>query len=137
MEARDRRVSGPHRADPAGSLRVLAYAGGGKTTALRLPAEANSSPALYLAYDKAAQLEAQRRFPAHVACRTVHGLAFRATGIAEQRHRLERKLAAREVAELLAVTALDGLRQPSGPTAPSLRSEASPTARRLPGRAPI
>src|SRR3954468_5839342 len=94
------------RADPAGSPRVLAFAGSGKTTALRLLAEADPCPALYLAYNKAAQLEAQRRFPAHVACRTVHSLAFRATGMAAQRHRL----AAREVAEALAIPALDGLR---------------------------
>src|SRR6185503_8486592 len=42
------------RGDPAGSLRVLAFAGAGKTTALRLLAEADPSPALYLAYNKAA-----------------------------------------------------------------------------------
>src|SRR4051794_17068104 len=98
------------RADPAGSLRVLAFAGSGKTTALRLLAEAGPSPALYLAYNKSAQLEAQRRFPAHVACRTVHSLAYRATGMAAQRHRLERRLAAREAAEMLVIPALDGLR---------------------------
>src|SRR5690242_8454348 len=98
------------RADPAGSLRVLAFAGSGKTTALRLLAEADPSPALYLAYNKSAQLEAQRRFPAHVACRTVHSLAYRATRMFEQRHRLERRPAAREVAETLAIPALDGLR---------------------------
>src|SRR3954464_13118333 len=96
------------RSDPAGSLRVLAFAGSGKTTALRLLARADPSPALYLAYNKAAQLElqAQARFPAHVACRTVHSLAYRATRMFEQRHRL----AAREVAETLAIPALDGLR---------------------------
>src|SRR4051794_20882843 len=98
------------RADPAGSLRVLAFAGAGKTTALRLLAEADPSPALYLAYNKAAQLQARARFPAHVACRTVHSLAFRATRMFEQKHRLERRLAAREVAETLAIPALDGLR---------------------------
>src|SRR5690349_7810375 len=98
------------RADPTGSLRVLAFAGAGKTTALRLLAEADPSPALYLAYNKAAQLEAQRRFPAHVACRTVHSLAYRATRMAGRRHRLGRRLAAREVAEALAIPALDGLR---------------------------
>jgi superfamily I DNA/RNA helicase len=32
------------RADPAGSLRVVAFAGCGKTTALRLRAEADSNP---------------------------------------------------------------------------------------------
>src|SRR3954454_1780861 len=98
------------RADPAGSLRVLAFAGSGKTTALRLLAGADPSPALYLAYNKAAQLQARARFPAHVACRTVHSLAYRATRMFEQQHRLERRLAAREVAGLLAIPALDGLR---------------------------
>ena len=32
------------RADPSGSLRVVAFAGSGKTTALRLRAEADSNP---------------------------------------------------------------------------------------------
>src|SRR5436305_13019369 len=90
--------------------RSQAFAGAGKTTALRLLAEADPSPALYLAYNKSAQLQARARFPAHVACRTVHSLAYGATRMFDQRHRLERRLAAREVAELLAIPALDGLR---------------------------
>jgi hypothetical protein len=89
---------------------VLAFAGTGKTTALRLLAGADATPALYLAYNKATQLEAQRRFPAHVACRTVHSLAYRATGMFEQQHRLERRLAGGDVAEMFAIPALDGLR---------------------------
>jgi AAA domain/UvrD-like helicase C-terminal domain len=98
------------RADPQGSLRVLAFAGTGKTTALQLLAEADPTPGLYLAYNKSTQLAARARFPAHVACRTIHSLAFRAMGMAGQQHRLERKLAGRDVAELLAIPALDGLR---------------------------
>src|SRR5215218_10795676 len=74
------------RADPRGSLRVVAFAGTGKTTALRLLAEADPTPALYLAYNKGAQLAAQGRFPAHVACRTMHSLAYRARRIFERRH---------------------------------------------------
>jgi hypothetical protein len=66
------------RADPGSSLRVVAFAGSGKTTALHLLAEADTSPALYLAYNKSTQLAAQGRFPAHVACRTMHSLAYRA-----------------------------------------------------------
>ncbi len=69
------------RADPGGSLRVVAFAGSGKTTALRLLTEADATPALYIAYNKSTQLAAQGRFPAHVACRTVLSLAYRATGI--------------------------------------------------------
>jgi hypothetical protein len=97
-------------ADPAGSLRVLAFAGSGKTTTLRLLAAADATPALYIAYNKSTQREAQGRFPAHVACRTMHSLAFRAMRMFEQQHRLERKLAGRDVAEMLAIPALDGLR---------------------------
>ena len=96
--------------DPAGSLRVVAFAGTGKTTALKLLAEADPTPGLYIAYNKGAQLEARARFPAHVACRTVHSLAFRAMRMFEQQHRLERKLAGRDVAELLAIPAQNSLR---------------------------
>jgi hypothetical protein len=42
-------------ADLGGSLRVLAFAGSGKTTALRLLAEADTTPALYIAYNKSTQ----------------------------------------------------------------------------------
>lgn len=75
------------RADPGGSLRVVAFAGSGKTTALRLLAQADSTPALYLAYNKSTQLAAQQHFPAHVACRTMHSLASRARRMAEQQPR--------------------------------------------------
>jgi hypothetical protein len=97
-------------ADPGGSLRVLAFAGSGKTTALRLLAEADTTPALYIAYNKSTQREAQGRFPTHVACRTMHSLAFRARRMFDQQHRLERKLTGRELAERLAIPVLDGLR---------------------------
>src|SRR5215218_1305214 len=72
-------------------------------------------PALYLAYNKSTQLAAQQHFPAHVACRTMHSLAFRAMRMFEQQHRLERKLTGGEMAELLAIPALE----PRQPTRPS------------------
>ena len=40
----------------------------------------------------------------------MHSLAYRAMRMFEQQHRLERKLTGGEVAELLAIPALDGLR---------------------------
>jgi hypothetical protein len=89
---------------------VVAFAGSGKTTALHLLALADSTPALYLAYNKSTQLAAQQYFPAQVACRTMHSLAFRVMRMFEQQHRLERKLTGCEVAEVLAIPALDGLR---------------------------
>jgi hypothetical protein len=39
-------------------LLVVAFAGSGKTTALRLLAQTDSTPALYLAYNKSTQLAA-------------------------------------------------------------------------------
>ena len=72
--------------------------------------EADRIPGLYLACNKGDQLAARARFPAHVACRTVHSLAFRARRMADQRHRLERSASGRDVAGLLAIPALDGLR---------------------------
>jgi hypothetical protein len=71
---------------------------------------ARCTPALYLAYNKSTQLAAQAYFPAHVACRTMHSLAYRAMRMFEQQHRLERKLTGRELAQMLAIPALDGLR---------------------------
>jgi superfamily I DNA/RNA helicase len=124
------------RADPGGSLRVVAFAGSGKTTALRLLAEADTTPALYLAYNKSTQLAAQAHFPAHVACRTMHSLAYRAMRMFEQQPRLERKLTGGEVAEVLAIPALDGLR-PSfwgQCVIGTVRSFAHSTARTIDGR---
>ena len=123
-------------ADPGSSLRVIAFAGSGKTTALRLLAEADTTPALYIAYNKSTQLAAQGRFPAHVACRTMHSLAYRGLRMFEQQQRLEHKLTGRELAELLAIPALDGLR-PSfwGQCAIStVRSFAHSTARTIDSR---
>ena len=88
---------------------MVAFAGSGKTTALRLLALADITPALYLAYNKSTQLAAQAHFPAHVACRTMHSRPP-GDGMFEQQHRLERKLTGGEVAERLAIPALDGLR---------------------------
>lgn len=58
-----------------------AKAGAGKTTtavgvALRRPEE----QILYVCLNKSVQVEAQRRFPANVECRTTHSLAFSAVG---------------------------------------------------------
>ena len=58
-------------------------------------AHTSEPPALYLAYNKSTQLAAQQHFPAHVACRTMHSLAYRAMRMFEQQPRLERKLTRR------------------------------------------
>jgi superfamily I DNA/RNA helicase len=59
------------------NLVVNAYAGSGKTTILKMLAQASPDKRfLYLAYNKAAQLDAQASFPVNTRCYTSHGLAF-------------------------------------------------------------
>lgn len=59
-------------------LRINAYAGTGKTSTLIQIANSTSRTGTYLAFNKSIADEARRRFPRHVACSTVHGMAFRA-----------------------------------------------------------
>lgn len=66
------------------SFKIIAYAGAGKTTTLKLISDAKRDAAagrscrgLYLAFNKAIATEAQGTFPSHVDCRTFHSLAFR------------------------------------------------------------
>jgi hypothetical protein len=59
------------------NLVINAYAGSGKTTILKMLAEA--SPRLrflYVAYNKTAQLDARAKFPVNTRAYTSHGLAF-------------------------------------------------------------
>jgi superfamily I DNA/RNA helicase len=63
-----------------GNLVVEAAAGAGKTSTLRLAAAELRGRILYVAYNKAAATEAQRSFPSHVKCSTVHALAYGAVG---------------------------------------------------------
>jgi len=61
-------------------LVVEAAAGAGKTSTLRMAASGMRGRVLYLAYNKAAAVEAKASFPSHVRCSTVHALAFGAVG---------------------------------------------------------
>lgn len=62
-------------------LLVQAFAGTGKTSTLIEYARANPHlRILYLAFSKAIQLEAAKRFPTNVTCKTTHGLAWRRSG---------------------------------------------------------
>ena len=68
-------------------LKVNAYAGTGKSSTLKLLAEANPESSLYIAFNKSIAQEADSKFPNHVECRTTHSLAFAAFG-----HQLMHKL---------------------------------------------
>jgi hypothetical protein len=60
-----------------GSVAVTAGAGTGKTSTLVLVADALApKKGLYLAYNKAIQTDAEKKFPANVLCKTSHGLAY-------------------------------------------------------------
>lgn len=59
------------------SFKIVAYAGAGKTSTLRLISENKTGRGLYLAFNKAIATEAQGKFPPHVRCQTFHSLAFR------------------------------------------------------------
>lgn len=59
------------------NLVINAYAGSGKTTILKMLAEASPDQRfLYLAYNKTAQLDARGSFPVNTRCYTSHGLAY-------------------------------------------------------------
>jgi hypothetical protein len=58
-------------------MKLVAVAGAGKTTTLRLMAEsAPKRGLLYLAFNRSVKEEAERKFPKNVDVRTLHGLAF-------------------------------------------------------------
>lgn len=61
-------------------LKVNASAGSGKTSTLKLLAEVNKKPSVYLAFNKVIATEAQSKFPQHVSCRTQHSLAYSVFG---------------------------------------------------------
>lgn len=78
--AADRFHAGDHMALQAG-------AGTGKTTTLALLATRTKRRGRYLAFNKAIALDAARRFPSHVSCKTAHSLAYAAVG-----HRYQSRL---------------------------------------------
>lgn len=63
------------------TLKIEACSGAGKTSTLKLLAESDTRPSLYIAYNKAMCKEAKTRFPRHVECRTIHSLAYAKFGV--------------------------------------------------------
>jgi len=62
-------------------LKIFAFAGTGKTTTLASYAlNRPDQRFLYIAFNKSMQLDAQRKFPSNVFCRTTHALAFPSFG---------------------------------------------------------
>ncbi|XP_073336355.1 F-box DNA helicase 1 [Pagrus major] len=70
-----------HDIKPDHVVKIVAFAGTGKTTTLVKYAEQRPHLRfLYVAFNKSVASEAQRRFPSNVACKTVHSLAFNEVG---------------------------------------------------------
>lgn len=66
--------------EAGGALKVKAYAGAGKTSTLKLAAQAlGRSRGLYMAFNKDIAAEAARKFPTNTRCRTAHSVARAAT----------------------------------------------------------
>lgn len=57
-------------------LKVNACAGSGKSSTLKMLANENQVPSLYICFNKSVSEEAKEKFPRHVECRTTHSLAY-------------------------------------------------------------
>ncbi len=65
---------------PGQCLKVIAYAGTGKTSTLAGYAQARRLRSLYVAFNKSVEQAAKSKFPTQTDCRTIHSLAYQAVG---------------------------------------------------------
>ena len=87
------------------ALRVVAFAGAGKTSTLKAFADARPNKNMvYLAFNKAIQMEAQSKFPRNVKCITTHSLAYAAIG-KDFRNKLRPNVRPHEAAKALHLNA--------------------------------
>lgn len=61
-------------------MKINAVAGSGKSSTLRLLAQENQQPSLYVCFNKQNAVEASKTFPSYTDCRTVHSLAYSVFG---------------------------------------------------------
>lgn len=57
-------------------LKINAVAGSGKSSTLKLLADDNVEPSLYVCFNKQNATEASGKFPPHTTCKTMHSLAY-------------------------------------------------------------
>ena len=92
---------------PQDVLKIMAFAGTGKTTTLVHFAQARPQwRFLYVAFNKSVQVEATRAFPDNVLCKTAHSLAWPQCG-APYRHKLIALLRVNRVMDALELTQVD------------------------------
>ena len=83
---------------------ISAGAGTGKTSTLRMIAEARpEAKMLYIAYNKAIQVEAANSFPKNVTAKTAHALAYRKFGVPMRARLFGRRIRLGETAEILGI----------------------------------
>lgn len=58
------------------TLKINAVAGSGKSSTLKLLADENIEPSLYVCFNKQNATEASEKFPLHAICKTMHSLAY-------------------------------------------------------------
>lgn len=88
------------------NLLVCALAGTGKTSTLLSIAKAYpQKKGLYLAYNKALQLEAREKFPRYIRAKTIHGLAYEDVGTCYT-SQLTQKLNISTIVDYLEITPL-------------------------------
>jgi F-box protein, helicase, 18 len=86
---------------PGSILRVIAFAGTGKTTTLvEYTKKRPHLRFLYVAFNKSVEMEAKKKFPGNVTCKTSHALAFRTHG-AKDKNRLVARYRAHAVMQAL------------------------------------
>jgi F-box protein 18 (helicase) len=91
-------------------LKVIAFAGTGKTTTLLEYSKARPHTRfLYVAFNKSVQLEAENKFPSNVTCKTSHSLAWRKFG-APHKHRLIKILRLNDVKQELRLSTYEEAR---------------------------
>lgn len=89
--------------DPEEILKIIAFAGAGKTSTLYGYTEKRPNQKfLYVCFNKSVQVGAKKKFPKNTECRTSHSLAFAGFG-SRYRHKLAPSLKANEVAEILGI----------------------------------
>ncbi|MBF0102094.1 MAG: ATP-dependent helicase [Desulfobacterales bacterium] len=71
-----------HDLDQGQKLKVIAFAGSGKTTTLYEYTKIRPHLRfLYVSFNKSTQLEAEKKFPGNVTCKTSHSLAYKDFGV--------------------------------------------------------
>ncbi len=100
-------------------LVVEAGAGTGKTSTLKLVAgRLGRQRGVYIAYNKAIQVDAQRSFPSSVLCKTAHSLAYGAVGRQYASRLRGPRIPARETARILGIREPVQLEKDRPPIAP-------------------